>query len=134
VFYNIFSDRCYTTDLIWYFSADPVTSHIMKFLGIRTNIPCRQVNIEYIASRFRLFKSVAITHLLSRKEYSITIIITLFLSSPSFLTSSRSCNGHAPLIIQEGHARARQRVQSQSSSFASLQHIFAPRKVYLQRF
>jgi hypothetical protein len=58
---HIFSDRWYTTDLIWSFSADPVTSHIMEFFGIRTNIPCRRVNIKYIASRFRLFKSVAIT-------------------------------------------------------------------------
>jgi hypothetical protein len=33
------------------------------------------------------------------------------LTSPSFLTSLRSCNGHAPLIIQEGRARAGQRVQ-----------------------
>jgi hypothetical protein len=30
---------------------------------------------------------------------------------PRFLTSMRSCNGHAPLIIQEGCARAGQNVQ-----------------------
>jgi hypothetical protein len=31
--------------------------------------------------------------------------------SSRFLTSTRSCNGHAPLIIQEGRARAGQKVQ-----------------------
>jgi hypothetical protein len=33
------------------------------------------------------------------------------LTSPFFLTSSRSCKGHAPLIIQEGRARVGQKVQ-----------------------
>jgi hypothetical protein len=35
----------------------------------------------------------------------------LIFSSPRLLTSLRSCNGHAPLIIQEGPARAGQKVQ-----------------------
>jgi hypothetical protein len=40
-------------------------------------------------------------------------MLCLFLASSllffsSTLTSMRSCNGHAPLIIQEGRARARQ--------------------------
>jgi hypothetical protein len=44
--------------------------------------------------------------------HSHACFFAIFVSScPRFPTYSRSCNGHAPLLIQKGRARAGQRVQ-----------------------
>jgi hypothetical protein len=60
--------------------------------------------------RCRRAHAVAVALASTSKCFFCFFLIFLTFSS-HFLTSSRSCNGHAPLIIQEGRARAGQKVQ-----------------------
>jgi hypothetical protein len=70
-----------------------------------TSLFCKKIKIR-----------IPIAFLLSTRDYhneNITFYVVstaLVLTSNSFLTSLRSCNGHAPLIIQEGRARTGHRV------------------------